>query len=379
MMTEKKYDAIILGSGIAGLGAAYALVQRGKKILIVSPKKPLRGESTPASAGILDPFLESASPNHPFFQLKKKAFLKLPQQLLEIERESGIKTGYARTGMFFTALNLADEEKLKVRLVLHKPAGIPVKWVGHAQALRTWPYLEKGIRGVLFYPTISRVFPAHFQKALRRIVCRRGAVMLEPKGRVRLLLKNGRAAGVIVGKNKIPSSCVINACGSWADDARLSALRYPIFPVRGQVIVMRGNTQKLKTVIHSARDIYIVPWKKGTCLLGSTVERVGFKATVQAAALKKIYRGASEIIPQLKFFKPVKSWAGLRPCSEDHLPILGKTAIKGYYMAASYYRSGIVISLYAGELLAEGIFGKGFSKELSPYSPMRFQRLGKNK
>ena len=373
MKTDQKYDAIILGSGIAGLGAAYALVRRGKKVLIISSKIPLKGESTPASAGILDPFLESASPKHPFFKLKKKAFLKLPRQFREIERESGIKTGYAQTGMFFTALNLAEEQKLKSRLAMHKPAGIPVKWIGRVQALRYWPYLGENIRGVLFYPTLGRVFPAQFQHALSRIVRRRGATILGIKGRVSLLVEKRQASGVIIDKKKINALSVINAGGSWADQMRFSKLRFPIFPVRGQILLVRGNTKKLKTVAHSAGGIYIVPWAPGTCLLGSTVERVGFKASVQASVLKSIHREAAEMIPALKGCKPIKNWAGLRPCSKDHLPLLGKTAIRGYYMASSYYRSGIVISLYAGELLADGIFGKGFSKELEPFSPLRFQ------
>jgi len=374
MNADQKYDVIILGSGIAGLGVAYGLVRRGKKVLLLSPKKPLKGESTPASAGILDPFLESASPKHPFFRLKKKAFLKLPRQFREIERESGMKIGYARTGMFFTALNKAEEQKLKSRLAMHKPAGIPVQWVAREQALRQWPYLGDAVRGVLFYPTLGRVFPAQFRNALRCIVKRRGATELGIKGRVKLLVEKGRVAGVVLDKKKITAPSVINAGGCWADQIKFSPLRVPVFPVRGQVVVVRGNVKKLKTVAHSAGGIYIVPWEPGTCLLGSTVERVGFKASVEASVLKKIRREAAQMIPALNSFQPVTSWAGLRPCSEDQLPILGKTAVKGYYMAAGYYRSGIVISLYAGELLAKGIVGKGFSKELVPFSPSRFTK-----
>jgi len=377
MKTGQNYDAIIIGSGISGLGAAYALVKRGKKVLIISPEIPLKGESTPASAGILDPFLESASPKHPFFELKKKAFLKLPRQLQAIERESGKKTGYMKTGMLFTALSREDERKLKARMARHQLAGIPIQWLDRSDALRRWPYLDKAIRGVLHYPTLGRVFPAELQKALTRIVLRQGATKVSVKKQVKLFLEQDQVAGVVVDQKKVFASHVINAGGSWADQLGLSKLRFPVFPVRGQVVVVRGKTKNIKQVVHSAGGIYIVPWARGTYLLGSTVENVGFIPAVQKAMLKKIQRDASAMIPELKACQPIQNWAGLRPCSKDHLPLLGKTAIKGYYMAAGYYRSGIVISLYAGELLAEGIFGKGFSNDLKPFSPLRFQRKPK--
>lgn len=372
MKQDKPYDAIILGNGIAGLGAAYALVGRGKKVLLVAPKKKVKGESTPASAGILDPFLESASPDHPFFRLKKKAFLGLPKQFRKIEKESGIRIGYARTGMLFTALTKTEENQLRKRMALHKPAGIPLKWLGKSEALRKWPYLSKDILGVLYYPTLGRVFPGQLQKALQKIVSLRGAKTVHADGRIRLLLENGQTSGLLLGKKRIRSSRVINASGCWADALRITQLRFPIFPVRGQVVVVRGKAENIKTVVHSAGGTYIVPWEQGTCLLGSTVERAGFNPSVQPAALKKIHRSAAGLIPDLRTFKPTRHWAGLRPCSVDHLPILGKTAIKGYYMAASYYRSGIVISLYAGELLAEGLFSKRFPEEMKPFSPLRF-------
>lgn len=370
----REYDAIIIGTGIAGLGAAYALVRRGKKILLITTKQPLKGESTPASAGILDPFLESASPENAFFEFKKKAFLKLPGQIKSIEREAGMKTGYCRTGMLFAAFNVLEEKKLKARLVSHRPSGIPVRWFDKTQSLRTWPALGRGVRGALFYPTLGRVFPDKLQKAIYRIVIRRGARVLRAQTKIRLLIENGRVSGVVLNGKKIASRSIINAGGSWADAMGFSTLRFPIFPVRGQVLIVRGKTKKTIPVVHSAGGIYIVPWQKGTYLLGSTVEKAGFNAAVQSSVLRKIHRQAAGMIPEMWGFKPLRSWAGLRPCSQDHLPLLGKTGIKGYYMAAGYYRSGIVVSLHAGELLAQGLFGKRFSKELVPFSPLRFAK-----
>ncbi len=376
MRPAKTFDAIILGGGIAALGAARALLRRRKKVLILAPKKPLAGEATPASAGILDPFLESADPHQPFFKLKKAAFRRLPAEIRRIERESGVRTGYRRTGMFFTALNPAEEKKLKARLRAHRPSGIPIRWLTRAQALKRWPFLGPDVRGVLFYPTIAQIFPALLQKALKKVVTaragRHGAVWQGIGRTMRLHIQKGRVAGVSTGGRLFFADCVINAGGSWAGNSGISPWRLPIFPVRGQIVVVRGQGLKLQSVIHSAGGIYIVPWSQNHYLLGSTVEKAGFKATVQPKTLQRIRQGAAQLVPRLKTFKAVQAWAGLRPCSADHLPVLGKTPLAGYYMAAAYYRSGIVIGLYAGELLARAIDEKKIPAELQPFSPMRW-------
>ena len=116
---------------------------------------------------------------------------------------------------------------------------------------------------------------------------------------------------------------------------------------------------------------YIVPWDPGTLLLGSTVERAGFKAKTTAKGLRSIRRRTEKIVPGLKTARIVTSWAGLRPFPEDRLPIIGPAAVKGLYRAAGYYRSGILISGLAGALLARGIVTGRMPRRLKPFSPNR--------
>jgi len=369
-----KYDAIVVGAGIAGLGAAYGLVLQKKKVLILTRQKKIAGESTPASAGILDPFLESSSPKHPFFKLKRAAFLELPKEIKKIEKLSGLSTGYQRTGVLFAALTARETKVLKARFQRHRGAGIPLEWVDPKTALTRWPYLSKHVRRVLYYPTLGRVFPAKLQRSLHRALNKSGVQTVAVSGPVKTVLRHNQVVGIKAGKHFFESSHVVNACGSWADQASLSPLKFPVYPVRGQVTVVRGQVKSLSQVVHSADGNYVVPWEKGTYLLGATVENKGFLPYVDAKSLGSIRRSAESVIPKIQSLKRGHSWAGLRPCTNDQRPLLGKTAIKGYYMASGYYRSGVVISIYAGRLLAKVISGRGFAKELRFFDPMRFSK-----
>jgi glycine oxidase len=65
-----------------------------------------------------------------------------------------------------------------------------------------------------------------------------------------------------------------------------------------------------------------VPRNDGRILAGATVEYVGFDKKVTAGALEKILNGAIELAPDLAHARVEETWAGLRPDSPDHLPIL---------------------------------------------------------
>lgn len=369
-MSTRQFDAIVLGGGIAGLGVVQALVRRSKKVLVITPSKALAGEATPASAGIIDPFLESSDIRSPFFKLKEKSAGLLPRQIRRLEKETGIKSGYARTGMFFAATNETECQRLKQRWKRHQSSKTPPVWMNRTQALKHWPVLGPKVLGVLYYPAIARVFPARLQQILKKNVSRKNVIWKKASGTIRLLQSKGQVLGVLMNGRDYRAPHVVNAAGSWA--GRVTPWPVPLFPVRGQVQVVRARQVALGSVAHSAGGIYAVPWEKGSFLLGSTVEKAGFKAKTDRRTLDKIQQRAAEILPLLQKSPVVQRWAGLRPCSRDHLPGLGKTPLKGYYMACGYYRSGIVIGMHAGELLVRGIYGKSFPREILPFSPMRW-------
>ncbi len=372
---QKQVDAVILGGGIAALGVGYALVRRRKKVVFVVPPKPLRGEATPASAGILDPFLESDHLAQPFFRFKKAAFLDFKNQIRKLERATSMDTGFLACGMFFAAETRADERMLKLRFVRHRHSGIPLRWLSQAMIRKEWPSVNPDLRGALFYPTLARIFPGRLQAALKRFVTRNGAEWIAAKGPVRPVVRDGNVAGLVLNRRIIPTERIVNACGSWAGDKAVSLFPLSIEPIRGQVTVLAGNLPAVGPIAHSVRGIYVVPWEKKRYLLGSTVERAGFDPRVESRVLRRIRAAAARLMPGLRSLKAYGAWSGLRPCSQDYLPLIGETPLKGHYVAAGYYRSGIVIGMHAGELLAQGMLDGRMPGVLKPFSPMR--RLAK--
>jgi glycine/D-amino acid oxidase-like deaminating enzyme len=76
-------------------------------------------------------------------------------------------------------------------------------------------------------------------------------------------------------------------------------------------------------------------------------------------------------MPSLKDWTLTDHWAGLRPKSPDGLPLLGRAAMEGVFLAAGQYRNGILFTPAIAQDMADMILGKG--EGVPDFDPRRFR------
>lgn len=366
---QESYDVIVAGAGIAGLATAFALASMKQKVLVVSKKKSW-GASTPAAGGILDPLLEMKQDSF-FLPFCMRAFKNWARDLQRVEYKAGIRAGYLPCGMIYGALSQEDEEILRDRFIWQKKINIKMQWLNRAEILKNYPMITPQVRAGLLYPEIGRVQPAKLAYALKRAAEKTGVDFLFTDEQLKLSMDGTVVSGIQAGERAIRSASVVNATGSWAGTQQKMGARLPIKPVRGQILIVERKLP-IKAILHTVDGGYIVPWDQRSLLLGSTVEHVGFKSVVTQAGRIKIRRKNQHLVPSLASCREIDSWAGLRPFPKDRYPLIGASKIPGLYIAAGYYRSGILIGFYAGQLLAQGIVSGKMPPELTCLSPKRF-------
>src|SRR3989441_4854619 len=119
--------------------------------------------------------------------------------------------------------------------------------------------------------------------------------------------------------------------------------------------------------------IYLVPRNDGRIIAGATVEYVGFDKRTTAGGVQKILSAAIALAPGLANARVEETWAGLRPDTPDHLPILGPTDVDGLLMATGHFRSGILLTPITARLVREWITEQRVSVDWDRFSPLRFQ------
>src|SRR5262249_59457043 len=97
--------------------------------------------------------------------------------------------------------------------------------------------------------------------------------------------RRGRVTGVRTDAGTIAAPVVVNAAGAWAAELALPAgvAAPPVFPVRGQMVVLRGAPGALALPLYTRRA-YLVPRVDGRVLLGSTRERAGCERRITIGA-----------------------------------------------------------------------------------------------
>ena len=358
----KKPDVLIGGAGIIGCALALRLAEEKLSVLVVDKGRPGE-EASWAAAGMLAPTSEHAHAEAEA-ELCAASARFYPAWIDKLEGRIQEPLGYRREGTLLVAFSQEEAAALDA---------LP----GEALAARTARQREPALAGNL---VAARFLPEDFQVDNRRLLeallvaavsagveFRAGTPVAE------WWIESGRARGARAGTGeRLEAGAVVNALGCWAGTVPPHGTRYaPVRPVRGQMLALAAPADFLRHVVRSPRG-YLVPRVDGRLLVGSTMEDAGYDKSVTPAGLRRLLSGALDMAPALAAFPFVEAWAGLRPDTPDHLPILGATDIKDYFVATGHFRNGILLAPLTAELVADVILHRKPRLALEPFSPLRF-------
>lgn len=370
MLDKRTAEIVIVGAGVIGLAVARELAICGVRDILLIERGAIGREASFAAAGIIAPQAEADEPND-FFRLASASRDLYPAFARALMEETGIDVELDTTGTLYLAFTDADEEEIQRRFEWQTRAGLIVERVTANKAIALEPCISRDLRAALKFPFDVQVENRLLVEALSNSCKRYNISFLTDTTVKSLTSDSGKAAGVETSRGFIASNVVIVAGGAWTSMIEgLPAI--PIEPVRGQMLCFRGEPKVAEHVIYSPRG-YVVPRRDGRLLAGSTIERVGYDKGVSTAGLQTIRSHALEIFPRLHEVPLTDSWAGLRPCSTDNLPVIGPCGeIEGLVYATGHYRNGILLAPITGRLVAAAILGKVLPLLLTAFTADRF-------
>jgi sarcosine oxidase subunit beta len=171
--------------------------------------------------------------------------------------------------------------------------------------------------------------------------------------------------------DEISTPTVICVAGIWSTDiAKLVGLDSPVKPRKGHILVTAKNPGFIKhpllegayvsTVQSAADDLQVAFVAEmtgfGTMLLGSSRQFVGDDRSASMGVMQAIASRASRFLPRLANTQVIRSYAGLRPWSPDHLPLIGPVqSVPGFYLATGHEGAGIGLAPVTGKLISDWI------------------------
>ena len=365
----KTFDVAIAGAGLIGGSIAWELASAGLRVGLFDKGEPGQ-EASWAGAGILSPAPESPA-MIPLVSLGKASIDLYPGFVAQVEGDSGLPAGYRPKGTLQALFSRDAGRELSTVVALHHGLGLRAEALSAEEAREIEPALSTEVEAAILRPDEASVDNRSLTRAILEAARRRGVEILAGAPASGVLREGGRIVGLSINGERVSAEFTVIASGCFS--ANISGVEpyAPVRPAKGQMIALRAGGLEIERVLWSDK-VYLVPRNDGRILAGATVEYVGFDKRVTAGGLDRILQPAIELAPELTSARVEESWAGLRPDSPDHLPILGPTDVDGLLMATGHFRSGILLAPITARLVREWITDGRVSVDWERFSPMRF-------
>ena len=370
---DRSPDVIVVGGGVIGCAIAYELA-KGKARVTLLERELVGSGASHASAGLLAPLSDTME--HPALsELGMKSLRQYRSFLQEVHEAGGLDVECISSGILRVALTSEEEEGLQETERRAKDLGVEVHWLGGREAIELEPLLAPSIRGALYSPSEPQLNPSRLVEALRRAALAHGAVFREQTPVLGLLREGSRVAGVRLADEVLQADRVVLATGSWACEAGdWLGMKLPVHPVRGQVVYVNKLARPLRHTVMRPGSL-AVPKGDGTTLVGTTLEQAGFAPRVTVGGVASILTRIQELVPSIGETTINHTRAGLRPCSADHLPVLGPApGAEEVVLAAGHYRSGILLAPVTATIIARLILEGSDGADSGPFAASRLER-----
>jgi len=366
----KKFDVAIAGGGVIGGAIAMELAREGLRVGVFDRQQPGQ-EASWASAGILSP-----APENPgmiaMVEMGKASFARYPEFVARVEEISGKSTGFRPKGTLEALFSNDTKTELSTIIALHHGLGLKAEPLRAEDARELEPALSGEVKGAVLRPEEASIDNRALTAAVLEAAQRSGAEIFSGCGARAIWREGNGCKGLVLQNEKIEAQWTIIAAGCFSAAIEGIAPYAPVRPAKGQMVALRADDLKMERVLWSEK-IYLVPRNDGRILAGATVEYAGFDKRTTAGGIEKVLSAAIDLAPGLADARIEETWAGLRPDSPDHLPILGPTDIDGLLMATGHFRSGILLTPITARLIREWITEQRASVDWDRFSPLRFQ------
>jgi glycine oxidase len=280
---------------------------------------------------------------------------------------------YGRNGTLQAALDEAGAGELQQQARLLAAAEVPHRSLCPEEARALEPTLSPDVCAALEIPVHGYVSAAGVIESLVGAATRLGTSFTQ----VNVLDIAAAGSGVVVTTDagRIWGDAAVLATGSWtAELARRGdgVAVLPVKPVKGQLIQLRTPVPVASRVLWGP-GCYMVPRRDGTLLVGATAEDAGFDERPTVRGVRALIAAASRLVPAVDgaAFDGVR--VGLRPATEDELPIVGPSSrLAHVYYATGHYRNGVLLSPLTARLVADLVLDQRIGEGLEPLRPARF-------
>jgi D-amino-acid dehydrogenase len=415
---------LIIGGGVIGLSTAYYCAQRGHRVTVIDRDSEDHDGCSFGNAGMVTPshFVPLAAPGIVGTALK---WMWNPESPLYIKPRlnwdllswgwkfmgaANVKhmnrsapllrdLSFASRTCFeeLAALPHNDFGLVKKGLVMlcltqqsldHEAAfakqanelGVPAEVLDGRGLAKLDPDVTMTASGGVYFPKDCHLTPSRFMHGLKQ-QCAKSGVQFRWQTEAISWRTNGNTLTGLTGRS--PKGAADYAAdefvlcgGSWSSIvARDLGLKLPMQAGKGYSLTLT-KPRELPQICAIFTEARVAATPMGTSLrFGGTMEIAGLNEDINPVRVQGIIKSVPRYYPNFtaRDFDGIQPWRGLRPCSPDGLPYVGRTAkFSNLSIATGHAMMGLSLGPITGRIMAEVLSGEKPSIEIHQLNPDRY-------
>jgi D-amino-acid dehydrogenase len=412
----------VVGGGVIGLCTALYCARRGWRVTVIERHGAERDGCSYQNGGMVVPshFVPLAAPgmvalglkwmwkpSSPFY-IKPRASWSLADWALKFWQASNLEH-VRRAAPLLRDLTLASREcfeelareddfgfvksgvlvlcktqhALKEETAVARQAaelGIPAQVLDAAGTAAVEPAIRMDVAGSVHYELDCRLAPDRLMASLQRRLQAAGVTFQWNTPVSGFINGSGRIHAVRIPDGEIPADQFVLSAGSWSPAlARGLGVKLPMQAGKGYSLTLphdsveKAGAPRMGAILAEAR-MSVTPIG-GALRFGGTMELAGLNEDINPIRVRGIIDAVPRYYPDIRpeDFDGIRPWRGLRPCTPDGLPYLGRAG--GYanlLVAAGHAMMGVSLGPITGRLAAGLLEGEPPQMDLSLLSPDRY-------
>ena len=411
---------LVVGGGIVGLSVAYFCARKGHRVTVIERGAPERDGCSFANAGMIVPshFVPLASPGvvqtglrwmwnpESPFHVKPRFdadFLDWTWKLYRAATPEHV----ARASPVLRDLHLASralfeqwsalwgnefelvergllllcntEERLQeeIRTALDaQRLGMRAEILTPAATAELDPGVRMTIAGAVYFPLDGHVTPARLMAVLGRELGRHGVELRHGTQVLHWHAEQSRVIAVETSTGRLEADEFVLCAGIWSTAlARELGLKLPMEAGKGYSLTLDDPpVQPRICAILSEARVAVTPMGESV-RFGGTMELAGIDESINPIRIRGIVNSVAKYYPDMTppHFDHAAIRSGLRPCSPDGLPYLGRFGrFTNLSTASGHAMMGVSLAPISGKIVAELISGEPPSCPIEAVSPDRY-------
>ena len=410
---------VIVGGGVIGLSVAYACARAGHRVTLIERQPEKRSGCSFGNAGMIVPshFTPLAAPGMVALGLKwmwnpeSPFYIKprlswdllawaarfwraanarhvaqaapvlrdlslLSRECFVQQCESGPDFSLVQRGllMLCKTAHALDEEARTAKKA--NELGVPAKVLDARATAALDPAVTMDIAGSVYFPKDCHLPPERYLAVLHA-ECTRLGVEFRWSTEVTAWRMDGNCiAAAQILEGEFTGDEFVICGGAWSPAvARALGVRLPMQAGKGYSLTLKQPRQlpSICAIFTEAR-VAVTPMD-GALRVGGTMEIAGMDETINPRRVRGIIRAVPRYYPEFREedFSGIEPWHGLRPCSPDGLPYLGRTARwKNLICATGHAMMGLSLAPATGRIVEDLVSCREPSVPLHLLSPDRY-------